>query len=216
MGQQPRRARLGGHSRRRCPPLVAGWAHGKSWITPGLLVERGNFARDVLFPDITFIPPDRYPMGDIGESVRGVGEKIAQGFDISTATKPEGKESGGGMMAVSNLMADRDEDFNTRYASYRGWQMATEKVKPIPRHTARLDLTQMLAAHGVQTTAQAVDYLVARFLRLPIDAADRQRLLDFLHNELGTDQFREAESYAEEPLRLLLHLIMSLPEYQLG
>ncbi len=84
------------------PPTVAGWAQGKSWITPGLLVERGNFARDVLFPDITFIPPDRYPMGDIGESVRGVGEKIAQGFDISTATKPEGKESGGGMMAVSN------------------------------------------------------------------------------------------------------------------
>jgi hypothetical protein len=93
------------------PPTVAGWAQGKSWITPGLLVERGNFARDVLFPDITFIPPDRYPMGDIGESVRGVGEKIAQGFDISTATKPEGKESGGGMMAVSNQMADRDEDF---------------------------------------------------------------------------------------------------------
>src|SRR4029450_7090295 len=102
------------------------------------------------------------------------------------------------------------------YASYRGWQMATEKVKPIPRQTARLDLTQMLVAHGVQTTAQAVDYLVARFMHLPIDPADRQRLLDFLNNELGTDQFREAESYAEEPLRLLLHLIMSLPEYQLG
>src|SRR5437016_5356315 len=183
------------------PPTVAGWAQGKSWITPGLLVERGNFARDVLFPDITFIPPDRYPMGDIGESVRGVGEKIAQGLDISTATKPEGKEGGGGMMAVSNIMADRDEDFNTRYASYRGWQMATEKVKPIPRHTVRLDLTQMLAAHGVWTTEQAVDYLVARFLRIPIDAADRQRLLDFLNSELGTDQFREAESYAEEPLR---------------
>ena len=115
---------------------VAGWAQGTSWITPGLLVERGNFARDVLFPDITFIPPDRYPMGDIGESVRGVGEKIAQGLDISTATKPEGKEGGGGMMAVSNIMADRDEDFNTRYASYRGWQMATEKVKPIPESSA--------------------------------------------------------------------------------
>jgi hypothetical protein len=198
------------------PPTVAGWAHGTSWITPGLLVERGNFARDVLFPDITFIPPDRYPMGDIGESVRGVGEKIAQGFDIATATKPEGKEGGGGMMAVSNQMADRDEDFNTRYASYRGWQMATEKVKPIPRDTARLDLTKMIATHGMRTTAQVVDYLVARFMRLPIDTADRQRLLDFVNNELGTDQIREAESYAEEPLRLLLHLIMSLPEYQLG
>src|SRR6266542_3199614 len=107
-------------------------------------------------------------------------------------------------------MADRDEDFNTRYAIYRDWQMATEKVKPIPRDTARLDLTKMIAAHGMRTTAQVVDYLVARFMRLPIDATDRQRLLDFVNNELGTDQIREAESYAEEPLRLLLH------QYQLG
>ena len=41
------------------PPTVAGWAGGQSWITPGLLLERGNFARDVLFPDISFLPPDR-------------------------------------------------------------------------------------------------------------------------------------------------------------
>jgi hypothetical protein len=198
------------------PPTVAGWAQDKSWITPGLLIERGNFVRDVLFPDINFIPPDRYPTGGIGESVRGVGEKIAQGFDISTATKPAGTEGGGAMMAVSNLMADRDEDFNTRYASYRGWQMALEKVKPIPRHTARLEVTKMVAAQGLQTTEQVVDYLVARFIRLPIAAADRQRLIAFLTHELGTNQVTEAESYAEEPLRLLLHLIMSLPEYQLG
>src|SRR5262249_5971728 len=34
------------------PPTVAGWAQGRAWITPGLLLARGNFARDVLFPDI--------------------------------------------------------------------------------------------------------------------------------------------------------------------
>jgi len=26
------------------PPTVAGWAQGRAWITPGLLIERGNFA----------------------------------------------------------------------------------------------------------------------------------------------------------------------------
>src|ERR1700733_7007407 len=41
------------------PPTVAGWAGGQSWITPGLLLERANFGRDVLFPDINFIAPDR-------------------------------------------------------------------------------------------------------------------------------------------------------------
>ena len=51
------------------PPTVAGWAQGKSWITPGLLLERGNFARDVLFPDINLHSAGslqfctRYPAG---------------------------------------------------------------------------------------------------------------------------------------------------------
>ncbi|HVW93006.1 MAG TPA: DUF1800 domain-containing protein, partial [Devosia sp.] len=30
------------------PPTVAGWGQGKSWITPGLLFERANFAREVM------------------------------------------------------------------------------------------------------------------------------------------------------------------------
>ena len=28
------------------PPSVAGWAGGKAWITPGLLIARGNIARE--------------------------------------------------------------------------------------------------------------------------------------------------------------------------
>ncbi len=43
-----------------------------------------------------------------------------------------------------------------------------------------------------------------------------QQLADFLTRELGTDQLSGAETYMEDPLRVLLHLIMSLPEYQLG
>ena len=106
---------------------MAGWAGGQSWITPGLLLERGNFARDVLFPDISFLPPDRYTGG--GE-IRRVAERIRQGMDISTATKDDNKI---GRIAESNKNADRDEDFNTRYGSFRGSQMAIERVKPIPR-----------------------------------------------------------------------------------
>jgi uncharacterized protein (DUF1800 family) len=198
------------------PPTVAGWAQGKSWITPGLLLERGNFARDMLFPNINFLPPDRYPED---ETIRIVSAKIDQGLDITTATKPEGKGMGGGgeaMMSMANSMADRDEDFNTRYASFRGWQMATEKVKPILRRTAQLDLAGMVKAQKLASTTQVVDYMLARFLRTPADSADRTRFIEFLNTELGTDKVSDAETYLEEPLRLLLHLIMSLPEYQLG
>ena len=198
------------------PPTVAGWAQGPSWITPGLLIERGNFALDVVFPDITYIPQDRYPVYPTGSEVRAVHEKIRAGFDISAATKPVGKDGDQEAMAISNAMADRDEDFNTRYASYRGWQMAVEKVKPIPRTTVQLNLAGMVIDHGCKTTADVVDYLSHRLLRVPMAPDTRQQLIDFLTAELGTEQVRDAASYMEDPLRVLVHVMMSMPEYQLG
>ena len=120
------------------PPTVAGWAQGRSWITPGLLLERANFARDVLFPTISFLPPDRYTGS--GE-VRRVADRIQQGMDISAATMDDSKMGG---MAESNMEADRDEEFNTRYGSFRGSQMAIERVKPIVRDAAPTNLTRMV------------------------------------------------------------------------
>ena len=37
-----------------------------------------------------------------------------------------------------------------------------------------------------------------------------------LAEELGTEDLLAAQSYMEEPLRKVLHLMLSLPEYQLG
>lgn len=198
------------------PPTVAGWAYGRSWITPGLLMERANYIRDILFPDITFIPADRYPVAGNGE-VRAVHERISQGMDISKATIPDGKDLGDGdMMAMSNKLADRDEDFNTRYGSYRGWQKAVEMVKPIPRHAARLDLAGMVKARGLKTTAEVVDYFAKRFLSVPLPTSSLQALVAFLNKELGTASVREAETYMEDGLRMMLHIMLSSPEYQLG
>ena len=69
------------------PPTVAGWAQGRSWITPGLLLERGNFALEVLFPDIGFVPHDRHAPDP---TILAVHERIRQGYDITSATMPEG------------------------------------------------------------------------------------------------------------------------------
>jgi hypothetical protein len=77
-------------------------------------------------------------------------------------------------------------------------------------------LTSIVRAQGIETTAEVVDTFVARFLSVPVKPEDRQRLIEFLNNELGTDRIRVAETYLEEPLRMLVHLIMSMPEYQLG
>ena len=191
------------------PPTVAGWAGGQSWITPGLLLERGNLARDILFPDISFLPPDRYTGG--GE-VRRVAERIRQGMDITTATMDDTKS---GDRAESNKNADRDEDFNTRYGSFRGSQMAIQRVKPIPRDTAQIDLSRMVRDAKLQNTTQVVDYLLHRFMRVPPSDEARRKLIAFLNNDLGTADIATAQTYMEDSLRLVLHLIMSQPEYQL-
>jgi uncharacterized protein DUF1800 len=192
------------------PPTVAGWAGGQSWITPGLLLERGNFARDVLFPDISFLPPDRFTGG--GE-IRRVAERVRQGMDISSATMDDAKT---GVRAESNLNADRDEDFNTRYGSFRGSQMAVERVKPIPRDTAQIRLAAMIVSADLNNTTQVVDYMLHRFMRVPPSDNTRRKLVAFLDKELGTPDIAVARTYMEEPLRLLLHMIMSQPEYQLS
>jgi hypothetical protein len=115
-----------------------------------------------------------------------------------------------------NMMADADEGFNTRYGSTVGWMEAFRRVKPIPRQAAQLSLTQMVVKAKLNTTSEVVDYFLARFLRAPLAQEDRQALIDFLTKELGSDRLEPAASYMEDPLRLLAHLIMSTPEYQLG
>ena len=46
------------------PPNVAGWAGGRTWITPATLLQRGNLFREVLFPDVkAFRPPGSLDVG---------------------------------------------------------------------------------------------------------------------------------------------------------
>lgn len=194
------------------PPTVAGWAGGRSWITPGLLLERGNFARDVLFPDINFIPPDRR---NGSREIQSVARRIREGLDITSATQPS-TIGEGNIMAESNMLADRDEDFNTRYGSFRGWQMAIERVKPIPRHTAKLNLSQWVKQQDLQNTGEVVDYFIARFMRVKPGEDSRRMLINFLDTELGTSNITVAETYMEDALRMMLHLLLSQPEYQLS
>jgi uncharacterized protein (DUF1800 family) len=203
------------------PPTVAGWAYGRAWITPGLLMERGNFVRDLMFPDFMAISNDRYPQIIVGAEVRAVHERISRGLDVTAATMPEasalmGAPMGeGGAMSESTRKLDREEDFNTRYGSYRGWQKAVEVIKPIPRTIARVDLGAMVVASGAQSTGEVVDLFAQRFFSVPMASADRAAWVAFLSEQLGTDRIDRARTYMEDGLRMLLHLMLSSPDYQL-
>jgi hypothetical protein len=186
------------------PPNVAGWAGGRTWITPATLLQRGNLFRDVMFPDVaSFRPPDR----TMSATDTRVGERLAKGMNITEATR-EGD-------AESNKMVDRDEDYNTRYGGYAGYQLAFKRTKLIPRQTAPIDVTAMIAAAGAETVDEVVDHLAHRFLSVKLADKDRELLVRFLRDKLGSSTIRPSETL-ESSLRELLYLVLSTPEYQLG
>jgi hypothetical protein len=125
-------------------------------------------------------------------------------------------EQMGGEMAQSNALADRDEAFNTRLGSMRGWQMALERVKPINRNPAKVNLVSEVVAAELTTPRQVVDYYQSKFFSVKLPESVQLAMVEFLVTELGTEDIQAARSYLEEPLRKLLHQMLSRPEYQLG
>jgi hypothetical protein len=192
------------------PPNVAGWAGGRSWITPSTLLERGNLFRGVLFPDVDrFRPPDR----SMSSTDARVGQRLSQGMGITEATREDG--DGATAVAESNMMVDRDEDYNTRYGGYKGYLLAYERTKPIPRRAATVDVTALVTAAGADTVDKVVDHFVHRFLSVTLPDRERGLLVDFLRGKLGTTQIAPGDNL-EASLRELLYLVLSTPEYQLG
>jgi hypothetical protein len=190
------------------PPSVAGWAGGKAWITPGLLIERGNVARDVLIPDMTGFKDWNFSAGsdDI------LGRRLRDGYDIGAATAVNDPAK---MTTFDMVALERDEQFNTRISGYIGWEQAARKLIPTPRSAAQFDLTRMVLESGSKTTGEAVDYLMWRMLRVPAAKVTRDVFVTFLNKQLGTDSIDRAQTYMEDPLRMTVHLIMCTPEYQL-
>jgi uncharacterized protein (DUF1800 family) len=186
------------------PPNVAGWAGGRTWITPATLLQRGNMFRDLLFPDVKgFRPPDRA----MSATDTRVGERLAMGMNITEATR-EGD-------AESNKMVDRDEDYNTRYGGYAGYQLAFKRTKLIPRQPMSLDLSAMVEAARADSAEKVVDHFIHRFMRVALAEKDRAALVSFLQTKLGTSRVVKSEKL-EPSLRELLYLVLSTPEYQLG
>ena len=187
------------------PPTVAGWGQGRAWITPGLLFERGNFAREVMFPNIIeFTDPNHNPGGE----VKRVNRNIIAGMDITAATLEDGD-------ALSSA-AGIQEAFNTRYASLMGYQEALRKLKPTPRLPAQFSLSAIVTDAGAQTTAEAVDALTRQLLRVPLAPPARAALIAMLDEQLGSTSLADADTYMEHALRLVAHLIMSSPQFQLA
>ncbi|MEM6706385.1 MAG: DUF1800 domain-containing protein [Acidobacteriota bacterium] len=192
------------------PPNVAGWSGGRSWITGASLLQRADLSRQILFPQVEdFRDPDRQLPG----IYRRVAERLEQGMNITEATSS-------GSSSFSQL-AGKSEDYNTRYGGYIGYVMAWDVVKKIERKPAAIDVGGLLDAEKAWTADAAVDALTQRFLSVPLPEDRRETMVRFARSVglveapmLGAAQRWGSDN--EEALRELLHLLLSLPEYQLG
>ena len=79
-----------------------------------------------------------------------------------------------------------------------------------------MDLAKLVRDAGCRTAQEAVDHLLMRFLVVPVDTDTRAKLASLLATDLGTADLKLADSYMEDALRNTLHVILSLPVYQLG
>ncbi|MBI2479232.1 MAG: DUF1800 family protein, partial [Planctomycetia bacterium] len=98
------------------------------------------------------------------------------------------------------------------------YDYAFTRVKRIVRSPAPINLIEMLTQANVKTADDAVEHLVRRFLpSVGLDPSDRQKLVDFLTSANGGNvlDFNSGEAL-EQTLRQVVHLILSMPEYNVG
>ncbi len=209
------------------PPNVKGWEGGETWITTSSLLQRGNVAGlilGVIDLDAAF---EGYP--GLEERRRQLRRRLA--FD----GEPEMESDMDDMD-----MDDMDMDMDTQDLPSMDGAMNPEEGQgasrggaSIPRqlralrsavgsgYRPRLNLTWRIGAAGALDDAQILDHLLSSLLAIEAPADTRAMLLAHLTSEREALRIRDGElldaaAACEGILRRLAHLILSLPEAQLG
>jgi hypothetical protein len=195
------------------PPNVAGWKGGRTWMNPATLLERENFARYVLFP--REIPPSPrkpldYVADIIGQRAYEEMNEMAKHGDFTSPPAQDQNDSG------FNRKTYPDQTYNIFRGVYNGAVLTLKKIKRDPPVVARIDLVAMIRTSGAKDSGAAVDYLAHRFLSTPLALTDRERLVQYLNGRLGQKTIDFDRAGLEADLRETLHLILSMPEYQLA
>jgi uncharacterized protein (DUF1800 family) len=210
------------------PPSVKGWDEGWAWISTSTLMQRGNLAGFLLgvvrLDEVT--------------SVADVEAEMAADAARESAARATSME-GGAMQdgeAGDRPMKDAAEEPAMRPAADAPAD-AKPKPKPKPRAgSASMELLRRadtagwlptynlrlrLQRNGAVTDAEIVDRLLADLLAVRAAQDTRGRLLEYLSGERAKHGIEpglllESDREAERILRRLAHLILSLPEAQLG
>lgn len=176
------------------PPNVKGWDEGEAWITTATMMQRGNLAGLLLgvvqVDDV--IRADDPDMDEMDPSDEPGMQKPRKPLDKQAGLK------GAGSVAYQAL----------RRVQEAGW-------------APNLNFSARLKHLGAKTDAEIVACMLDDLLAVPAPQETRARLESFLAGErvvlgLRAGKLLEGGFDAEMLLRRLAHLILSLPEAQLG
>jgi hypothetical protein len=190
------------------PPNVAGWTGGRTWINPATLIERGNYLDQVLFPE-------HAKSATAGAAAAAGGAMAAEMSDAGPGGPGMSGDEPMGGASMTAMENQRNELYNTPKAGRAGRRLAAQTVIP-DRTPASFELAAQLRRAGVESAEEAVDYLAVRFLRVPLSERRREAMLQFMRGEIAAPKIDYEAAGTEATLRRLLHLIVSVPEYQLS
>jgi hypothetical protein len=162
---------------------------------------------------------DRYLAGiDSKPSKLMAGAKAEAGKgakDTAAMTGPAMKAVPDGSKSKMSQYASA-ERYNLAVGLYRGFVTGYDRVKPIPRTVAEVDVVAMARGAKVTTASEAVDAFCRRLLSVELHPERRAAIVEFLKSEIGSDQIDYERKDLAPALRRVVHLILSAPEYQLN
>ena len=189
------------------PPNVKGWEGEDAWITTATFLERGNFAAYLIEGvDRRRIMTDY--LGDVGGGERlprrgrpNRRDRDRGGDDEDDGDDSGENEGGGDEMSPAERMRSAARSMGRQL---RGMAAGGE-WKPATR------IASLPGVKEAASAAELVDALCARFLAVTVTPEARESLITFAG--AGDEAYRLP---SEHKLKRLVHLILSLPEAQLG
>jgi hypothetical protein len=156
--------------------------------------------------------PVEYVIGSIRNSDTPVtlyralnAQLTAMGYPLLRYGNPSGLEDGTAWIDSATLIS------RANYANVLTQVSTTNLIR------ARFDPTRQILLHGLKTAEQIVDHYVKILVGASIERSVRDSLVRFMnYNDTGYAPFTLTPAVVNVKVRGLVHLILSLPEYQLN
>jgi uncharacterized protein (DUF1800 family) len=203
------------------PPSVKGWDEGYAWITTSTLMQRGNLAGLMLGVVKT---SEVMTLADVEAEMAAAGDGSMQDGSIQEGASGDPQPSPGGATADGELGRERGD--GAKKPAAKAKPRANPAMEVLKRIEGSgwyplLNLRVRMEKAGAATDAQIADRMLDELLAIPVPADTRARIREFLaaeRKELKVEDgaLLSTGGNAERVLRRMAHLILSLPEAQLG